>query len=167
MNILFFGFLKKNLVLKIKKNNSAKYYLESYLSKAYLVFLNNYVFYSLILIIYIGLNFYFADVVYAEPGDIEDIKANIEYFQDQNSSILSQMEREGLNKHDNMLTPEGQAVKADYLEALRETKEGLTDNLRKLSLLKAEQAESVVATGKRLNSETTGGAENTDYKRRS
>ena len=156
----------------IKKKNSgggaaAKYYLDVYLSKAYLVFLNNYILsYSLILIFYLLLNFYFGDVLYTASGDMEDIRSTIQFYQGEADAIAYQMEEQGLNKDDNMLSPEDQTAKAQYLEAMRDVKEAVRDNIRKLSLLKSEQPESVVTTGKRLNSETTEGVKNTDYKRR-
>lgn len=138
-----------------------------YLSKAYLVLLNNYTLsYSLILIFYLLLNFYFGDVLYTASGDMEDLRSTIQFYQREGDAIAYQMQEQGLNKDDNMLSPEDQLAKAQYLEAMADVKEAIKDNIRQLSILKSEQAKSDVAIGKRPHSETTEGVQNTDYKRR-
>ena len=132
-----------------------------YLSKAYLVFLNNNVLsYSLIFIFYLLLNLYFADVLHAASQGMEDmdlIRSTIDQYQGEVESYKYELEQQGLNKDDNLLSEEERSLKASYLEALHDAKGAVKENIKKLSILKSGQAGDVETLGKRPSSETTGG----------
>lgn len=97
---------------------------------------------------------------------MENIRSTIDQYQGEVEYFKSELQQQGLNKDDNLLSEEERSRKANYLEAFGDAKAAVKENIKNLSNLKAAQPGDVETLGKRLNSETTGGVANTDYKRR-
>ena len=149
----------------ISFNGNASLSLGIYLYKGYAFWaLKKILFYLIILVLYIFLDIYFAEVIYCISPEMEEIRETISFFQNEVLAIQESMQSLGLNKNDTMLSQAELSQKAEYSEALKDSKDALRENIRKLSLI-SEQSQVVETSGKRLNSETSDRVINTDNKR--
>ena len=108
-----------------------KYVLQSALLPKIDIKLIYYIFYF---VFYLLCNILFMDQLHAmEPSfDIDEIKSTVQFYQNEVVAIQSAISDQGLNVDNSMLSPEQQAYKAEYLEALKDSKEALSSNISKL-----------------------------------
>lgn len=142
--IIFFGILLL-LDKKILDNSSDVVYKNVLQSS--LVPKTSLNFYILFLMLYLLYCILFSPELHAMQPDVEDIKSTIEFYQNEVVSISSVMSEQGLNVDNSMLTPEQQAIKAEYTEALKDSREALSSNIGKLKEAKVVDISEVL--GKR------------------
>ena len=142
--ILFFGIFL--LLDKKILGNSSDVVYKNVLQSSFVPKINL-KFYILFLMLNLLYCILFSQELHAMQPDIDDIKSTIEFYQNEVVSISSVMSEQGLNVDNSMLTPEQQAIKAEYTEALKDSREALSSNIGKLKEAKVVDISEVL--GKR------------------
>jgi hypothetical protein len=103
-----------------------------------------------ILIFVFFYNILCADVLYAMESNLTEgeLRDTIQFYQDEIAAIKSMLIDQGLDVEDNKLTYDQQACKAEYNEALEDSKAALSSNISKLRNLKLDEAKEIL--GKRV-----------------